>query len=168
MLGYDTAINSTEYIIIAALQFTLSICIAIYVSILFLYKLYHINKVTMEHTNDQMDDKNADFLSIITKTSIATIISMTTTIIMIIFLFASTFGQTVGLWLMYIIMILLDTLTNFFVIVITNNFAKDYYIKLCGCLDIRCRKYCLSLHGNKESIKLSSTAKTPNIVVNHT
>ena len=43
--------------------------------------------------------------------------------------------------------------TNYLCIVLTNLWAKKYYLKLCECLDIQFRKCCLKIiNKDKETI----------------
>ena len=62
------------------------------------------------------------------------------------------------------IMALMDVSTNFFCILLSNQFAQKYYILFCGFMDNFCRKICIKCASNTsdkvhETVVISQLAK---------
>ena len=126
----------------------LAIFAGVYLTSLFIYKLYQVHKLTsinIQKTNNNNNNNKTDtyFISVITKTTTLTIISMIASLIAgIIYAMAFQFDVTGNnpIWIIFFVCLFLDNFTNFFCIILTNNFAEKYYLKLCGCIDNQCHK----------------------------
>ena len=135
--------DETIFQIMMPITFFLLILAGIYLSTLFIYKLIQINKATMNNNTKSKENDNDDmnFVSIITKTSILTIISVIATLInVVIGSIMWEYRATDATAMLWRSTVFIDTLTNFCCIILTNNFANKYYLHLCGCIDNQCRK----------------------------
>eukprot|EP01084_Bolivina_argentea_P174219 301781_1 len=156
------------FIIVCLFAITLSLAL----SILFVYKLYEVNKnakgMTTKHTelskskssssvtnsNSNVEGKKekkkdfTDFTEIITKLTILTIISLSTIFNVIITVplfidFRKKTGMSAVIWTGSI---MINFITNFICIMLTMNYSKKYYQCICGCFDKWCRSIFLKLN----------------------
>eukprot|EP01084_Bolivina_argentea_P058722 107211_1 len=131
---------------------------AIYLPILFIYKLVQINKRTIKNNTEfsgsssptscsssvkstsnhskrnvsRMDKKKDAFSSIIRKCVILTIISLISTwtvFVCVVMSFSGISGT--GLWIIWTIALIGDIYTNFCCVMLTNSFCGKYYGYLC-------------------------------------
>ena len=55
----------------------------------------------------------------------------------------------------------LDSLTNLCCIILTNSFAKKYYLKLCGCIDNSFHQYFLNKNKDIQIVSDLSSNDSP-------
>ena len=136
---------------------------SIFVSILFVYKLNTMNIPENNHSD-------TTFISIIIKTTILTVISSLSTLLFVIisgwFFIVTLYDENENVHNIWKYCLTLDVMTNFCCIILTNNFADKYYQNLCGCLDIKCKKYFTKSIINKNKIIVISPSKSPEISSN--
>eukprot|EP01084_Bolivina_argentea_P247214 413628_1 len=97
------------------------------------------------------------FLSIMTKSTILTIISVSITLLLTVMTMFMDLVSSELQDMIWHLFILLDIFTNFSCIALSALFAKKYYLKICGVMDNACRKCCIKLSkSNNASTELST------------
>eukprot|EP01084_Bolivina_argentea_P096929 174236_1 len=118
----------------------LLIALMISVTLLYVLKLIQIYKLSK---GDEY------FMKLITKTTILTVITITFTFLMLIpFILVNKFnGYTYWIFELWLIV---DIYINCIAIIITYKFTQKYYLKICGCCQIKCRTLCMKIVHNDE------------------
>ena len=131
---------------IAQILLLLYLTIMTSLCVLCMSKLVIVYKVTYDPGYDVKENtNNKDLVDQITKLTILISISMTTTILLLISQIIREFGmmpqKEIIMWLVQI-MGVINGYTNFVnsIIIMDSIFSKDLYWKLCGKLDMKCRK----------------------------
>ena len=121
--------NSSIGVALGAFTILQLIFLGIATMILFIRKLM----IVYRHlSNDEI------FIGIITQLSILTIFSVLFTLfnlgLIFIFIVAPSLYWTLGFSTLF------DVISNFWFIMLSFESMNGYYMKICGCLDLRCRK----------------------------
>ena len=119
-------------LIVASLSMVFSICLTIYLAVLFIYKLYSIHKSAKNGTNSQ--------IQIMTKTSILTFISIFATFIDSISFSLFLFITSQHFHFLSNVIMIADIYTNFLCVIFTYKCFDSYYIKACGRCHNKCQK----------------------------
>ena len=112
-----------------------------FLTFLLVTKLIDVNK---RCDGAQQKDQNK-LLSTITKQSILTLISIVSLLASVIFSLSFTRGlyvSSIDANFVYNLCLLIDLWTNFICILLSYHSFNAYYIKMCGCCDIKCKQLC--------------------------
>ena len=120
----DFYLNSFLMIAKILLYYILNIGISLFVTIIFIYKLFKLDGLTksVKTSEDQQQDS---LLPVITKYTILAAVSTISTIVAFV-----TFGNS--------FLILLDIFTNFLCVTLSLKHAEKAYQRLCCCIDKKC------------------------------
>eukprot|EP01084_Bolivina_argentea_P269138 457333_1 len=159
--------TDTALLILTFMCFIASMTFCILITTIFVYKLFLFYKKF--ESNTDVNDKDNIFLSTITKNTILTIISISSTVLNAI-LFVITWYNHLIVFLIYMrgFTFLFDVYTNFVCILFTYKWFDLYYIKCCGFMDNQCRSCCSNMMKNKNEVtivKQSSIGSQINAVI---
>eukprot|EP01084_Bolivina_argentea_P303912 524804_1 len=163
-----------------ASQFIIGIILSLYVSILFVYKLYHVNKmiynikptITVSKSNSSITtnsnsmttnskkQEDQTFVSIITKSTILSTISIGSTLLLLlgtIIVFSTLETNSEILLCVWNSLISTDMISNFCCITLTNKWSETYYLFIFGCCDNCCRSCCFQLNQPARNESKSNT-----------
>lgn len=153
-----------------------ALTLAIYLPVLFIYKLYQINSNVISEISVTKSDRepsmtasasrpkrtadiNGDnaILTVIRKCTILTVISLISSwCIFICVLIAIISGSTsYGLLVFWGTAIILDSHANFICVMLSNSFCDEYYVKICGCIDKCVGQCCFNDH---PGVRVGSTS----------
>eukprot|EP01084_Bolivina_argentea_P257216 433291_1 len=106
-------------------------------------------------------------LNVITRNSILSITCSTTTILVAVYfplmmIFKGKYSAFVDDLLRSIdrVLILLDAYTNCISLALTYNYFKDYYYKICGWIDYRCKIFCGNILGDLHVINIMQSVNS--------
>ena len=132
-INFSPNISSIFEAITSSMVFVLITILSLSIMILFISKLVQV----MKSNND------SELIGVITQLSLLTFISITITlsvpICLITFIFILDLPQIYIEWIREYIL-LFDTATNFWCIMLSFKAMNGYYIMICGCIDNKCRK----------------------------
>lgn len=135
-------------IIMATVSGTLVIIISAILSFLFVSKLIVVNK---RCNRAQQDDTR--LITTITKISILSFISITSTfflaVLAIVFHSFGLLYVTDGIFVFFICMTI-DVFSNHVCILLSFGIFDEHYSKMCGCIDIECKRICRKVSTAKQ------------------
>ena len=145
ILGFGAFIVGINDVYLACyiIGFVAGLGLAIYLPILFMYKLYQVN----EKHGDQ------NILKVIRKCAILTVFSLISTVIIFVCAIlesVNVFEDSYAFNAFWGYMVILDVNTNFLCIMFANKFFNKYYIQICGCLDLCIASYWFEHHEIEE------------------
>ena len=118
---------------------------------LFVKKLIVVNKAI----SDASQNETNKLLSQITKQSILSLISISSFIVVLAIIgflavagFSTTSVHGIFIWIFFS---LIDVWTNFICIFLSYRSFGDYYTKMCGCCDTRCKRLCRELNNTEKN-----------------
>ena len=128
------------------LQFTLLLLMGLltlssisFLPFLFVKKLIDVNKRAQQSNENKL-------LSTITRQTILALISIASFLMLIavymIFTSTELFITSIHATFAWILLSLVDIWTNFICIFLSYQASNDYYAKICGCCDTKCKQLC--------------------------
>merc|ERR1712228_280737 len=124
---------------------------------LFVYKLMNVHM----RTSDGLNSDSSVMIATITKISILSLISITSyvfsTVVSFIMFTFDAIDTTNGQFI-WLIIGTSDIYTNFISIILTFKTFDPFYLKVCGCCDVRCKLLCQSCT-NRRLMKMEQMEK---------
>ena len=160
---YSVLNDVTSSSLVEMISVTLGILLALanisFLSFLFVSKLNNVNKRCLGQQND--DDK---LISTITKQTILTLISISSLAVhLVIILLFNVTGFLIfsvhGIFIWNLV-ILVDVWSNFICILLSYRQFDEYYFRVCGCCDTKCKLLCQKLVVLKDKIEVASVEST--------
>ena len=131
--------------ILTVLCIVMALSIIIFLTFLFVTKLIAVNK----HCDGTQPNDENKMLSAITKQCILTLTSIASLLLFgTMFLLYYTTGllvSSIHANFIYALLSLIDVWTNFSCILLTYRSFNEYYTKMCGCWDAKCKQLCSKL-----------------------
>ena len=119
--------------ILSVIAFMLTINLSIYLVILFVYKLRKAYQV--------INDENDDLINLASKTALLAIISILSTLATSFFVSLEVPQQSIHFRFIFDLIIIADTQTNFWCIILSFKYFGKYYGSICGKCDSSCKTF---------------------------
>ena len=130
--------NDALFFTLIGLLFFATIIFCLWISSLFIYKLYKVTK--------GVDDKNDNkLLPLITKNTILAMFSIGATLFAIMIWVISFWKFTYGWQVVYALAFYFDIYSNFICVMMMYSVFDKYYQKCCKSVDIKCTQCCKAI-----------------------
>ena len=156
--------KTSGFFIVVVCIFVVAAILQIIITTSFVKKTFKVNKLaqTGSASNDEID---AELLNIITKTSILFIISCIFTVLNVISLAMRYVNENYDESVFPVYFGLMDSFTNAFCILLSFKYFEPQYLRICGCLDKKCKALChnmtISMSARQLAMSMTPTASTP-------